>query len=448
VTDPHPKKSRHRPGRRIAGVVRNLPVLRTVIGRMPLRSRPALFFETLSNVGTGAYITLFSISLVVLETVLDGEPWHLVLMSMMFLGSSLFSPLVTYAGRSIPMRYLVTVPNLLVAVMLLVVATTWHDPFVFALLVGSSFVIRVFPRVAEMNMFRVLYPATHRGMAVGWTKSVSALSGFGVALISWRLASFPGWYPGLYTLVAAMLFSSVFFYSRIPMPRGCFFFRDDDLSPVHAFRQGVKVILRDRRFMLYQLGFAIAGIANHMSLPLIPIVVNGIEPDRGTNFLIVTVVPVALTIATSPLWGRYLDKRDPMFGRGIFNALQAVAYGFYTLGGVTGQLWPFVVGTVLHAASAGGSVINWLTGSMYFARTEHVSLYNAVHVAFTGVRGLIGPAVGLWLFVNQETIGQWQITGWNLGPRVFVVSAVLSVIGLAIMMAMHATDTGPREQSD
>jgi hypothetical protein len=430
-------------------VIRNLPVLRAVIGRMPIRSRPALFFETLSSIGTGAYITLFSISLVVLETVLDGEVWHLALLSMMFFGSSLFSPLVTYAGRSVPMRFLVTLPNALVAIVLLIVTSTWGDPFVFALLVGGSFFIRVFPRVAEMNMFRVLYPATHRGLAVGWTKAVSALSGFGVALVSWRLASFPGWYPGLYALVAGMLLSSVFFYSRIPMPRGGFFIREDDLSAVNAFKQGVMVVCRDRRFMLYQFGFAIAGIANHMSLALIPIVVkHNVGADRATNFLLVTVVPVALTIATSPLWGRYLDKRDPMFGRGMFNALQAVAYGFYTLGGLSSQLWPFVIGTILHAASAGGSVINWLTGCMYFARTEHVSLYNAVHVALTGVRGLIGPAVGLWLFVGQETIGEWQITGQDMGPRVFLVSVVLSVIGLAVMLAMHATDSGPRAQDD
>ena len=81
----------------------NLPVVRN---RVPRRYRPALYFETWYNVGSGAFVSLFLLSPLVLKTILDGSVRHLALLAAMFGGSSLFSPLVSYLGRKIPMRSL------------------------------------------------------------------------------------------------------------------------------------------------------------------------------------------------------------------------------------------------------------------------------------------------------------------------------------------------------
>ena len=53
-------------------------------------------------------------------------------------------------------------------------------------------------------------------------------------------------------------------------------------------------------------------------------------------------------------------------------------------------------------------------------------LYNTVHVALTGFRGLAAPLVGAWLF-SQVGLGSW----------VFGISSILGVLGLISMIWLH-----------
>jgi hypothetical protein len=125
-----------------------------------------------------------------------------------------------------------------------------------------------------------------------------------------------------------------------------------------------------------------------------------------------------------------------MYARSVFNAFQCVAYGIYGYGGVTMQVWPFLVGAILQAIGNGGGQINWLTGSLYFAPRDKISLYNAIHVGLTGFRGLVAPAVGLWLY---------QSSGMNMKGSIFFVAAGLSLIGAAYMLVQGILDPGPRQ---
>ncbi len=95
--------------------------------------------------------------------------------------------------------------------------------------------------------------------------------------------------------------------------------------------------------------------------------------------------------------------------------------------------------------SNGGGAINWLTGSLYFAKSEHVSLYNGIHVFLTGVRGFIGPPLALLLFVEIEQIGNLTVYGAGIGAWVFLVSAVLSALGAIVMFTQAALDGGPAD---
>jgi len=450
----------------------NLPMVRN---RVPSRYRPALVFESLYNVGTGAFVCLFLLSTVVLKTIIGGTEIHLALLAAMFGGSSLLSPLVIWIGRKIPMRSLVVFPNFAVAVLLL--ATIWPSggAMLFTVIVGAAFIIRVFPRVAEMNMYRVLYPPTHRGAAVGWVKAISATSALTVTLFGyWWFTFQPDLYWLLYWLVALFLIGSTLCYARIPVSRRNVFARNDDAVPYRAFLAGLKIFLTDRRFLLYQLGFSLAGFGNHMAMvyiaevlkedvvarrspeSLLPSPLHGLfletwHFDRQAVAtlivgLVFAVLPMLLLMVSAPFWGRLLDRINPMIARCIFNMFQTVAYGFHAYGGLTMQVWPFLVGAGIHALGNGGSTINWLTGSLYFASTEHISLYNAVHVGLTGLRGLIAPLVGLYLLsADSFNLYLFRLPGLDMGAGIFWVASVLSLAGAAVMLLQGLTDPGPRE---
>jgi len=439
-----------------------MPVVRN---RVPARVRPTLYFETLYNVGAGAFVAFMLLSPVVLKTVIGGTGAHLALLQAMLGGSSLLSPLVSYLGRRLPMRTLVVAPNYLVCGLLIATALPLGGPLAFTLIIGMAFIVRVFPRVAEMNMYRVNYPPTCRGAAVGWVKAIAAISGLFITLLGyWWISFLPDSYYAVYCLVGAVLFGSAFCYSRIPISRRSIFTADSKELPHHAFVNGLKVFLADRRFVLYQFGFALAGFANHMAIvfiaqvladdvlgqnalaavmpaPIVALLTEtwGLEKQTVVTLivgLVCAALPMLLMMTSSLFWGRFLDRTNPMYGRAIFNTFQCVAYACHAYGGLTLQVWPFVVGASLHAIGNGGGTINWLTGSLYFARHENVSLYNAIHVGLTGVRGMIAPAIGFYLY---------SASGMGLGSGIFWIASTLSLLGGIVVLVQGMTDPGPRE---
>ena len=136
-----------------------------------------------------------------------------------------------------------------------------------------------------------------------------------------------------------------------------------------------------------------------------------------------------------------------MSGRALFNSIQCVAYGFHCFGGISRQVWPFVFGAMIHAIGNGGGTINWLTGSLYFAKQEQVSLYNSIHVALTGLRGMIAPIIGVLIYGSVLNLGPLQISGLGLGPILFALSSGLSLCGALFMIWMTRRDSGPAEEA-
>jgi MFS family permease len=408
--------------------------IRRALTRFPEDCREALYFDLLSNIGNGVHLVLFPIALVVLETLLDGEVWHQAVLASFFFGSCLFGLLVTRLGNTIPMRIMVIVPNSIIAVLLCGTLGSWVDATWFTILIGITFMLRVFQQVAEMNMFRVLYPDSHRSQVVGVLRAVSAISGLTVTITSWWwFGLWPAYYAVLFCIMGSMLLSSAWFYAKVPIPKDASYERDQE--PLwQSFKTGWRVFFADKSFVRFQVGFAMAGIANHIGLFLIPKVMRQeAGASDSTVRFVAAVMPVLLLVMTAPIWGRLLDRKTPMFARGVFNVLQIVAFIFYGYGGLSLQVWPFIVGGAVHALSNGGGTINWLTGSLYFAKPEHVSLYNGIHVFLTGFRGFIGPPLAMFLFIATDKIGDMEIEGLGMGARVFYVSAVLSAMG-AVMM--------------
>lgn len=416
-----------------------------MLERVPPQNRSALFFETFYNIGSGTFVALFLLSAAILKTVVDGEPEHLMLLGAMFGGSSLLSPFVSYLGQRVPMRLLVIIPNLTTAALLLVISLPVlvtlpvnRATFLTAI-VGCCFILRVFPRVAEMNMYRVLYPVSRRGFAVGWLKAIAAISGlFAVVAGTLWCREFGEHYWVIYAYAACTLVFGAICYSRIPMPQTDVFENNGSGASWAAAMGRWRVFLADKRFVRYQIGFAIAGFANHMGMVYVAEVIKKYAAGSDSQvFLVSAVLPALLIMASSPFWGRFLDRVDPMAGRALFNFLQTIGYSLYCYGGVSGQVWPMVAGAVCHSISNGGGTINWSTGSLYFAKPENVSLYNSLHVGFTGLRGVIAPICGYILMVR-----------YNMGPWMFSLCAGLSLIGSVYMYRLSQTDPGSVEQAN
>ncbi len=409
--------------------------------QVPVRCRPALKLETRFNVGYGAYIALYPLSSVALKTVLDGTETHLAVLAAAFGGTSLLSPAISYLAQWIRMRSLVVYPASLIGTLLFLTALPQLGTDAFTALIVLTLIINVAPRVAEMNMFRAVYPPLKRGTAVGWLKAVAATSGLAITWIGFGwFELWPAGYSGLYCLVGALMVFAAFSYARIPVRRRDVFHRDESRPPWSMFAQAIGVLARDGRFLQYQFGTAVAGLANHLAVAFVAEVLKeDLHAGSEVIGLCVAILPAVLVTASSPMWGPFLDRVNPMVGRFAINMMAGLGFACYALGSDFNQVWLFVVGASIWSIGNGGGVINWLTGSQYFARDAHIALYTSVHVTLTGIRGLLAPLLGLWLFSNS---------GLGLRSGIFWLAAAFSLLGGLMMLWQGLRDPGPVEGTE
>lgn len=413
-------------------LLKRFPPLAAALESLPARRRPALLFETLANLGSGGIVRLFPIALVVLETILHADLIYQMVLASIFYGSNLTSPAFTWLSGRIRVRWLVIVPNLLMSLALFALILQPESALLFTIILSLVLGLRVSSRIGEMNMFRLIYPDRYVSQAVGWISSVAAFSGLLLTLSSWWwLELWPEYYWGLFWLAGAGLFFGAWAYSRIPTHQKNFYAQVSRIAPHTAFLKGIRRFWSDRRFFRYELAFFIVGVANQMGLYLVPNLLNQtVGTSRMQISLIAVVIPSVTIILTSPLWGRYLASRTPMLARGLFSLMQTVTFALYTYGGLTQQIWPFYIGSFVHSCSVAGGSINWLTGSFYFATPDSSALYSGIHVFLTGIRGIVAPIIARLLFITGATGFGFQ--GLGLGPWIFLVCVMLSLLGAAI----------------
>ena len=70
---------------------------------------------------------------------------------------------------------------------------------------------------------------------------------------------------------------------------------------------------------------------------------------------------------------------------------------------------------------------NWLAhtlGHLHFARPEQAEIYMGIHVSLIGIRGLVAPLCGMWLY---------NLLGWPvwLIAIAFSISSILTYASLA-----------------
>jgi hypothetical protein len=281
-------------------------------------------------------------------------------------------------------------------------------------------------------MFRLLYPDFHMSQAVGWTRSVAAFSGLLLTLLSWWwLEVWPEHYWGLFCVAGAGMCFGAWAYAKIPTHRKNFYAQTERSAPHAAFFKGFRRFVSDRRFLRYELAFVIVGVANQMGIYLVPKVLNETVGASLTSIsLIAVVIPSVTIILTAPVWGRYLAARTPMLARGLFSVMQTFTFCVYLYGGLTKQIWPFYIGSFVHACSIAGGSINWLTGSFYFATPDTSALYSGIHVFLTGIRGIAAPIIAWLLFISGDTGLGFQ--GLGLGSWIYLLCVMLSILGAGI----------------
>jgi MFS family permease len=163
-----------------------------------------------------------------------------------------------------------------------------------------------------------------------------------------------------------------------------------------------ELLKRRPDFFRFEVAFMIYGIAFLMMTPVVPLfLVDDLKLGydvigfvKGTMFQLVMIIGI-------PLFGNWFDKTTPhrltaivFAGLALFPALLIVAkYADESL-----RIGVLTLAFAVFGIMMSGVSVSWSLSAIRFAgKIEDVAVYQSVHIAATGVRGLIAPFFGYFM---------------------------------------------------
>ncbi len=172
-----------------------------------------------------------------------------------------------------------------------------------------------------------------------------------------------------------------------------------------ALSDALAILHRDRPFAVYMIGQFCLGSANFF---VDGILISLLSGTLGLGYLhasaLITFVPTMVMLLTLATWSRYLDRHGVIRFRVVNTQIWLASYvgitlAFYVLqfawvGAFALGYGVFLIGRLFNGVARGGGTLAWSIGHLDFASDDQAELYMGIHVALTGVRGLIMPLAG------------------------------------------------------
>lgn len=291
------------------------------------------------------------------------------------------------------------------------VNTGWA--FVLAMLVASMAAAQQLPLI--VNIYSENYPPRRRGQllsqSIVFAVLFAAVFAFaGGRMLDWRL----GWFPWIFGVMAVAAAASAWALSRIPS------------TPVAAQAgrnplQSLSWAWKDPVFGTMLVVWMLMGLGTLLIVPLrVEYMANsafGINATNAEIALVVAIIPSAVRMLTTHVWGWLFDNYNFFVIRTVLNGLFLCAIILFFN---TSQLWILMAaGAIFGLAMAGGNIA-WSLWVTKFAPPERVSAYMSVHTFATGFRGVLAPFLGFHL-ITQASPGT---TAW-ISAGLIAVSMLL-----------------------
>jgi MFS family permease len=271
------------------------------------------------------------------------------------------------------------------------------------------------PNPIYARIVQAIYPISNRGKILSVVR-------FGMAFTLLIFTPVAGWaldhltyhvvFPiaGLFGVASALVFIAIRM-RREPAPSPA----TQRQSPMQALR----VVMRNKPFMLFQLSVVLFGVAGLSVNPLFP----GVQINRlGLTYTDIGLLGLAQSISWLGgyvLFGRIIDQRGALFCTMIAFALQAVAPFTYAFATAGWMLLPAFIGLGLVSAGADLGLTNSL---LELADEGKAQEYAAAQSIVIGARGFVAPFIGVGLLA----LGMAQ-------PLVFVLAGVVALAGAYVV---------------
>ena len=204
----------------------------------------------------------------------------------------------------------------------------------------------------------------------------------------------------------------------------------------------LEVLRKDRRYRRFQYCMFMFGLGNLMvTAPLVILLKDQFAMTPLESVLIATTLPLLLMPVSIPVWSKLLDRVHIIEFRAIHSwsfVASIITMLFASVLDIPALLW---VGAVLQGIAYGGGVLAWNLGHHDFAPVEKASLYMAVHVTLTGIRGLVALVVPVGVYELLEHLRPGS-GGW-----VFAMCLFFCLCGTIGFVLMRRSLSGPGHDS-
>ncbi len=403
--------------------------------RLPLVVRPTFHHDLRASVLMGFRFGIVQLAALVASESLSAPSWQLAIITgapIAGLALSVWWGKLAAAHRKMP---LVVGPQIVANILLaMVFFVTGSLPFVLLCCLATLVFSASLP--ASSTIYRLNYPATHRATILGFIRArmlivtalTAALAGAvlrGNELVPKYLGEGFGWarhlgpqsYRYLFPLAAVFGIASALRFARIRV-------RGEKTEPVKSptptFRAMARILRDDGDFRTFMISYIVAGFSTIMTMPMLLLVIKEdmAMPYDQASWIVVT-IPGGLMALTSPLWGRILDKHNPILTRAWINLIWVLDPLLVFAAAATGHVIFLYAAKIVHGCMLAGGGIIWFLGVNFFARKEDVPLYQGIHMTLTGLRGAIAPFAAIAIARMSTSLGP------DLGgPRyVFLIAA-------------------------
>jgi MFS family permease len=316
---------------------------------------------------------------------------------------------------------------------------------------------------ARTSLWVANYPDTWRGRITGRLQSLRFLTALlvtgGVTLL---FQSDAGSYAWAYPVIALLGLLSLAPMRRMPVRGERAELRElaeratrREIRPrgfLNGLREATGILRNDRAFARYCTAQFMMGSGGLLTDAVLTLVITklvwvsragGHAPlDYFPASLLLDLIPSILLFLTITASASYFDRAGVLRFRVVNSAIwlgssllaaaavAALAASDYRLTGLALAL--LVASRLLNGVGRSGGAIAWNLGHLHFAREHQADLYLGIHVALTGVRGVMMPFVALLAF---------QYVGWGT----LVLACALIAAGMAQFQALWRESPAPAD---
>ncbi len=161
----------------------------------------------------------------------------------------------------------------------------------------------------------------------------------------------------------------------------------------------IAVLREDRWYRRYMATMFLFGSGNLMVIALLVVILTEqLGMGRLEQVLITTTVPLIAVALFTPFWARRLDRMHVLEYRSVHSWMFVAAMSCFAPGAIFDQTWLFWLGALILGSAFAGGKLGWNLGHNDFSSDGRSTLYMAIHVTLTGIRGLLAPLIGIAIY--------------------------------------------------